>query len=141
MEGGSVDAQATRDGRRRRMAASTGRRRVLVVDDDPGIRAMLADVLADEGYEVRGASDGRVGLALAAEGPPDVILLDYAMPVCSGPEFAAAYREGPPPHAPIVLITATGQAARRAAEVRADDFLGKPFELDHLLDLVQRYAD
>jgi CheY-like chemotaxis protein len=122
------------------MAASSEQRRVLVVDDDPGIRALLADVLEAEGFEVRGAANGRVGLVLAAEGPPDVILLDYGMPVCSGPEFAATYRQRPPPHAPIVLITAAGEAARRAEEVHADDYLGKPFELARLIHLVQRYA-
>ena len=115
-------------------------RRVLVVDDDSDIRDLVFMVLVDEGYDVLLAPDGQVALHFASEHPPDVILLDYNMPVCDGPTFAAAYRRQPPPHAPIVLVTASHEAARRAAEVRADDFLGKPFELPRLLDLVQRYA-
>ena len=119
---------------------AAGRKRVLVVDDDPGIRGVLIEALSDEGYDVLAAPDGRVALAFAAEHPPSVILLDYAMPVCDGPTFVATYRGGPAPHAPIVLVTASHEAKRRAAEVRADDWLGKPFELDDLLDLVARYA-
>ena len=115
-------------------------RRVLVVDDDPGIRAFLHIVLADEGYDVREAPDGQVALACAADHPPDVILLDYTMPVCSGPAFAAAYRAAPGPHAPILLVTASHEAARRAEQVRADGCLGKPFNLDRLLELVARHA-
>ncbi len=115
-------------------------RLVLVVDDDPGIRDVLLMALSDEGYDVLVAPNGQVALRFAAEQPPDVILLDYAMPVCDGPTFAAAYRGQPPPHAPIVLVTASHEAQRRAQEVRADDYLGKPFDLDHLLDLVARHA-
>ena len=86
------------------------------------------------------APDGRVALAITAEHPPDVILLDYTMPVCDGPTFAAAYRRQPGPHAPIVLITAARDLDCRAREVRADDCLGKPFDLDELLALVDRHA-
>src|SRR5688572_558907 len=96
--------------------------------------------LSDEGYDVRAAPDGRVALAFAAEHAPAVILLDYTMPVCDGPAFAAAYRRTPGPHAPIVMVTASHEAQRCAEEVRADDCLGKPFDLDDLLDVVARYA-
>ena len=113
---------------------------MLVVDDDPGIRGVLTEALSDEGYDVLAAPNGQVALDFAAAHPPDVILLDYAMPVCDGPAFAAAYRQGPGPHAPIVLLTASHEVQRRAEAVRADDSLGKPFELDDLLDLVARYA-
>ena len=115
-------------------------RRVLVVDDDPDIREFVLMVLVDEGYDVLAAPNGRVALAFAAEHPPDVILLDYSMPVCDGPQFAAAYRRGPAPHAPIVLVTASHEAQRRAQEVRADSYLGKPFDIERLLDLVARHA-
>src|SRR5688572_22637396 len=108
------------------MTGERERRRVLVVDDDPGIRDFVLMMLVDEGYDVLVAPDGNVALAFAAEHPPNVILLDYTMPMCNGPGFAAAYRRGPEPHAPIVLVTASHEARRRAEEVRADDWLGKP---------------
>ena len=115
-------------------------RRVLVVDDDPDIRAFLRDTLSLEGCEVVTAPDAQRGLDRAQAHPPDLILLDYQMPYHDGPWFATAYRQLPGPHAPIVLITAATTAAQRAKEVGADAFLGKPFELDVLLDLVERYA-
>lgn len=108
--------------------------RVLVVDDDESIVSLMRLALEDEGYEVRTASNGRDGLALAAAFAPDVILLDMNMPVMDGQAFAAAYREAPqpPPRAPIIVVTAAGDAAGRAQQLRAAGFLGKPFDLDEL---------
>ena len=94
----------------------------------------------DEGYDALAAPNGRVALEVDAEHPPSIILLDYSMPVYDGPTFAAAYRRTRGLHAPIVLVTASHEAQRRAEEVRADDYLGKPFDLDALLDLVARHA-
>src|SRR5258706_664438 len=59
---------------------------VLVVEDDPWIRSLMADLLAGEGYSVVQASDGKAGLDMAEERDPDVILLDLAMPQKSGPD-------------------------------------------------------
>jgi DNA-binding response OmpR family regulator len=107
--------------------------RVLVVDDDPGIVAFIRLALEDEGYEVRTAPNGQEALQRAAEFAPHVILLDMNMPVMSGWEFAEAYAErAPPPPAPIIVITAAGDAATRARQLGAAGFLGKPFDLDEL---------
>ena len=114
--------------------------RVLVVEDDRAMREVVLMVLSDEGHEVLAAPNGAVALAFADEHPPDVIVLDYAMPVCDGPAFAAAYRRRPGRHAPIILLTATNDLQQRAGEVEADGALGKPFELDELLALVARHA-
>src|SRR5215212_10061379 len=113
---------------------------VLVVDDDPDILNFLRDALELEGCAVETAPDAQGGLDLAQEQPPDLILLDYQMPYHDGPWFAAAYRQLPGPHAPIVLITAATTAAQRAREVGADHYLGKPFEMDDLVRLLARYA-
>ena len=59
-------------------------KKVLVVEDDPWIRNLMADLLSGEGYAVVQAPDGRVGLEKAAVEDPDVILLDLAMPEKSG---------------------------------------------------------
>jgi CheY-like chemotaxis protein len=113
---------------------------VLVVDDDPDLRRVLTDLLADEGYDVETASDGHLALERARVRPPAVILLDYQMPRCDGRQFAAAYRQLPGPHAPIVLLTAAATVRQRAAEVGADAFIGKPFDLQLLYEVVGRYA-
>ena len=59
---------------------------VLVVDDDPRNRKLLEEYLSGAGYDVRLASDGRTALAMAAERPPDLVLLDVMMPDLSGLE-------------------------------------------------------
>jgi len=64
--------------------------RILLVEDDAAIREALDEVLADLGYEVVSAPDGRGGLQLAAQqAEPCPILLDWRMPVLDGPEFLA----------------------------------------------------
>src|ERR671938_548867 len=98
-------------------------RTVLVVDDDPDIREVIAEVLLDEGCAVETAPDGQVALQRVQAHPPDVILLDYKMPRCDGPQFVAAYRALPGQHAPIVLLTAAVSAKQRAAAVGADAYV------------------
>jgi CheY-like chemotaxis protein len=114
--------------------------RILIVEDDEEIRSLLADILVDQGYVVATAPDGDVALARVGQCPPDLILLDYQMPRCNGPTFSAAYRQLPGRHAPIVLLTAAASAHARAAEIGADAFVAKPFDLDRLLTVVERYT-
>lgn len=115
-------------------------RPILVVDDDEVILSTLALFLADEGYVVVVAGNGQEALERAEREHPRLILLDMKMPVMDGWAFAAAYRERPGPHAPIIVMTAARDARGRAAEIAADGFLAKPFDLDRLLDLVRQHA-
>ncbi|HEY3111566.1 MAG TPA: response regulator [Chloroflexota bacterium] len=119
---------------------ATAARRILVVDDDASIREFIEMALTDEGYEVALATNGREALDQLAADSPSLILLDMAMPVMDGRAFAEAYRATPGPHAPIVVVTAAHEAAERAAQVRADDYIAKPFDLDRLLEIVERHA-
>jgi two-component system chemotaxis response regulator CheY len=114
-------------------------RQVLVVDDDESIRNFVELALDTEGYHVASAHNGAVALDVAGQQQPDLILLDMRMPVMDGWAFAHAYRSRPGPHAPIVVITAAPDAGQRAAEINADGYLGKPFDLDELLELVEHY--
>jgi len=114
--------------------------RVLVVEDQDDIREFVALVLQNEGYCVATADNGAVALEVVGRKPVGVVLLDMRMPVMDGWAFADAYRRGPGPHAPIVVLTAAQDAAARAAQIKADAYLGKPFELDDLLDVVARYT-
>ena len=108
--------------------------RVLVVDDDPTIRSLLDAVLADEGHEVRAAVNGADALEVLRSYPAEVILLDIDMPVMDGITFAQRYREecAACDPAPIIVITAGGNAAARARQLAAAGFVGKPFDLDEL---------
>ncbi len=119
--------------------------RVLVVEDEENIRAVVVEALVDEGYEVAQAAHGADALALLAGGwQPDLILLDLLMPVMDGWAFADLYRQLPPPHAPLVLFTASslgpeGTSAGRPLPASVAT-LPKPFDLDELLSLIRTYA-
>lgn len=118
-----------------------GVERVLVVDDDDSIRDFVSVALSYEGYEVVSAENGEAALGAIDRGRGvAVILLDMRMPVMDGWEFARVYRERPGPHAPIIVLTAARDAADYAAQIQADGFLAKPFDLDALIRTVARHA-
>ncbi len=119
---------------------ATPKRVLLVVEDEDDIREIVAEALADEGYEVATAPNGAAALRRVGERRPDVILLDMRMPVMDGWTFAWEYRQTPIPHAPIVVMTAAAHAQEWCAQVQADGCLPKPFELDDLLRLVAEHA-
>jgi len=113
---------------------------VLVVDDDEGVRELMVMALSSVGYEVVSAPDGAAALQLLATARPAVILLDLLMPTMDGWEFARLYEQRPGPHAPIIVLTAARDAQARAAEIKADAWLAKPFHLDALFACVEQYA-
>lgn len=119
---------------------TAGQRYILVVDDDETIATIIESFLSEEGYPVVVAHNGKEAIEQTKEALPYVILLDMKMPVMDGWAFAAAYREQPGLHAPIVVMTAAHDSHQRANEVSADGVLPKPFDLDELLDLVCRYV-
>ena len=110
--------------------------RVLVVDDDPSIRQVIVYVLRDEGYQVDEATDGRAALASIGRRHPDVILVDLMMPGMDGWDFVRRYRERYRRRAPILVMTAAQDAARRGADVDAEDVVAKPFDIDRLVERV-----
>ena len=116
---------------------------VLVVEDDPVIREMVADLLEGEGYDVARASGGASALRWleqrqnAGARQPDVILLDMRMPVLDGWGFAAAYRQTADPRSRIVVFPAAADAAACAAEIAADGVVAKPFEVEQLLAAIE----
>ena len=114
--------------------------RVLVVDDDATIRSYIDMALNEEGHEVLAAEHGEAALRLLDTLVPDIILLDMRMPTMDGWEFARLYHDRPGRKAPIVVMTAAQDAAQRAAQIGADAFLAKPFDLDALYGCVSRFT-
>ena len=114
--------------------------RVLVVDDDDSIREFVGLALSEEGYEVLSAPHGAAALDMIGELQPDLILLDMRTPIMDGWQFSRAYRQMPGPHAPIIVFTATRDAADSAAQISADGYLAKPFDLDDLIALVGQHT-
>lgn len=113
---------------------------VLLVEDDADLVALVSLLLKEEGYCVTIACNGRDALATLEHDAPDLILLDMKMPIMNGPEFARELEVRYGRRAPIIVLTAAADAHRRAAEVGADAWLGKPFDPDTLLSTVRRYA-
>ena len=110
---------------------------ILVVDDDDSIRQTVAEILEVEGYRVAEAANGEEALRLLSEDAPSLILLDMRMPILDGWGFARALRERGI-RLPILVMTAAQNARLWAEEIGADGYVSKPFDLDHLLDQVQR---
>ncbi len=119
------------------MAPAPGQ--VLVVDDDDGICSLLQLLLRCEGYAVRATRHGAAALDLIRQEPPDLILLDLHMPVMGGWAFAERYRALPGPQAPLVAMSAAAEVEQRAAEIGAVACLAKPFDIDDVLAVVQRF--
>ena len=116
-------------------------RRVLVVDDDATIRGFVSEALADEGYEIRTASNGRRALDVLREWKPNLIVLDLMMPEMDGWTFRAEQRKLPDAaDVPVVVLSAVRDLRAQAATLEAASVLGKPFELDELLRTVGRFT-
>ena len=117
---------------------------ILVVEDDDAIRGLVGDVLRDAGYQVREARHGLEALEQVRDGQPDLIVLDLMMPVMDGWTFveecrSRKYCEG----VPILVTSASHDLPRTAERLLAYGVrtcLAKPFDLDGLLALVERYA-
>jgi two-component system OmpR family response regulator len=115
------------------------RRRVLVVEDDPSLRDIVADALRIEGYEVREAADGSMGLTLLREWRPDAIILDLMLPGVSGFGFRTGQLADPATAAvPVIVFSAQRNVEAWAESLQADAIIPKPFELDELLATVRR---
>ena len=105
--------------------------RILVVDDDPDSRQMLGAILEEDGFCVIKAGSGREALANMAQGGPDLVLLDAAMPKMDGYEVAAKIRANLASQAvPIILVTGLDSRNARMLGLGAgaDDFLAKPVD-------------
>lgn len=107
---------------------------VLVVDDDEAIRDALDRALRLEGFEVRCASDGESALIAVGESPPDVMVLDVAMPGIDGVTVTRELR-GDGNELPICILSARDEIDDRVVglEAGADDYLVKPFAVAELV--------
>jgi AmiR/NasT family two-component response regulator len=114
------------------------RRRVLIAEDEALIRLDLAEMLAEEGYEVVGeAGDGETAVRLAEELRPDLVILDIKMPIMDG--LAAAEKIAEAQIAPVVILTAFSQRdlVERAKAVGAMAYLVKPFQKSDLVPAIE----
>lgn len=114
-------------------------RTVLIVEDDPEIQNLVAMLLESEGCTAETADNGREALDVLSRKRPDLILLDMRMPVMDGWEFAAQLRARHISGIPIIVMTAAEDAKQRAEEIHADGLVGKPFDLQVLINTVKQH--
>ena len=113
-------------------------RRVVIAEDEALIRLDLAEMLAEEGYDVVGqAGDGEAAIELAERQRPDLVVLDVKMPKLDG--IAAAQRIAEQRIAPVVILTAFSQRdlVERARDAGAMAYLVKPFTKNDLMPAIE----
>jgi DNA-binding response OmpR family regulator len=122
------------------------RGRLLLAEDDLQLAAMLERLLGGEGYQVDAAGDGQALLHLGLTRRYDLLLVDRGLPAMDGLDVLARLRARGIA-TPALVLTARGEVADRVAglDAGADDYLGKPFDVDELLArlraLTRRHAD
>ena len=112
-------------------------KRITVADDDPGILDAVGMMLEIEGYEVTSTLNGNT--ILTQKELPDVFILDIWMSGSDGRELCKKLKsEDRTKNIPVILISASNDLKRSAETAGADDFLAKPFEIDALLEKIEK---
>jgi two-component system phosphate regulon response regulator PhoB len=109
---------------------------ILIVEDEPALVTLLRYNLEREGFRVAEARDGEEALLLAREQKPDLVLLDWMLPLLSGLEVCRQLRRGPETRSvPIIMLTARGEEGDklRGLDSGADDYVTKPFSPSELI--------
>jgi DNA-binding response OmpR family regulator len=115
---------------------------VLVVDDEFGIVDVLETILTDEGYRVLTACNGKQGLARLANEKPEVILLDFMMPILSGGQMLRAMASEPAyQRIPVIMMSSLTEEVVAARCTGYAAFLHKPFQVAAVLSTVARVLD
>ena len=107
--------------------------RILVIEDDQNILRLLQRALVFEGYKVDLAADGQIGLNIAQESKPALVVLDLMLPDVDGIEVCRRMRQFS--SAPVLMLTARDKISDRVEglDTGADDYLVKPFDIEELL--------
>ncbi len=113
---------------------------ILLVEDEEALLTVLRYNLEREGFEVMTATNGEEGLMLLDERRPDIMLLDWMLPLVSGIEICRQVRRKPETRdIPVIMLTARGEEGDkiRALNSGADDYITKPFSPSELIARVQ----
>ena len=113
--------------------------RIVVIDDEVNAAAALETLLKEDGYEVARAHDARTGLQLLEKVAPDLVLTDLRMPGMDGIELLAKIKELRP-ETMVIVMTAYGtvKTAVKAMKLGAEDYLGKPIDVEELEVVLQK---
>ena len=115
-------------------------RSVLVIEDDTDVRGLITEALTNAGLDVVAAIDAGQALRTALARKPAAVVLDIGLPDYDGTEFIARWRERRPDanEGPIVIVSGRSDRREIASLLGAAYVCGKPFQVDELVDEVER---
>lgn len=117
------------------------RKKLLLIDDNIQTIEMLQIILEDEGYEVITAYVGEDGLKKTAEEKPDLVILDVMLPGMNGYQVCEKIKNNPDTKdIPVIMLTGrdTGNDFDKAMEKKADWYVVKPYNIEHLLGVMKK---
>lgn len=114
---------------------------ILVVEDDPQVARLISLVLQRSGYDSTVVADGQSALDRAREVKPSMIFADLTIKGMGGEALCSALKASPDTKGiPYIVVSGDRDIAEKARICGADDYMGKPFEFDDLIRLVNKYA-
>ena len=119
-------------------------KRILIVDDDPKSRTLLIDLLRANGYATIEAYDGKQAVEMAKCEKPDLILMDYHMPVISGLEATRLIKDDPViKDIPVIFVTSLAMKGDedKIYASGCEAYISKPFDIHKLLGMVKKFID
>ena len=121
---------------------SIATKKILTVDDDENIRSVLVDMLELEGFETVWAKNGRVALDylqnVSEDELPDLVLLDYQMPVMNGRDFCAEKSKiARISRIPVVVMTASGNLINVMDNCHTEGYMSKPMDIHTVVEMVK----
>jgi len=114
---------------------------ILVVEDDPQVARLISLVLQRNGHDSQVVADGQSALECAKEAKPLMIFADLTIKGMGGEQLCSVLKSSPETKGiPYVIVSGDRDIAEKARVCGADDYMGKPFEFDDLIRLVNKYA-
>ncbi len=114
---------------------------ILIVEDDPQVARLIALLLERHGQQSEVVSDGKRALVRAKELKPSIIFADLTIKGMGGEDLCSALKsQAETQRIPYIVLSGDRDIARKARQCGADDYMGKPFEFEDLIRLVERYA-
>jgi CheY-like chemotaxis protein len=115
--------------------------KILVVEDDPQVARLIALVLQRNGHTSEIVADGQGALERARATRPDIIFADLTIKGMGGEQLCSTLKSTPETkEIPYVVVSGDRDIAEKARQCGADDYMVKPFEFEHLIRLVNKYA-
>ena len=122
------------------MAKKTGK--IMIADDDPAIVDALQILLEDEGYDVSATVNGEKVMKINNGSRPDLLLLDIWMSGVNGGDICKQLKcQDTTKEIPVIMISANRDTETIAKQSGADDFLLKPFDIDDLLQKIEKFMN